>query len=52
MVPGFYEDLRAIGCDLDIHIFKPHRPDGFDELSELDGLDGYHPQDHRSENDA
>ena len=23
MVPGFYEELRAIGTDLDMSIFKP-----------------------------
>jgi len=27
MVPGFYEELRAVGGDLDMNIFKPHGQD-------------------------
>jgi pilus assembly protein CpaF len=27
MVPSFYEELRAIGCNLDMDIFKPTEPE-------------------------
>ena len=36
MVPGFYEELRAVGGDLDMRIFKPHEQ----ESSNRDGHDG------------
>ena len=26
MVPGFYEELRAVGSELDMDIFKPYEP--------------------------
>jgi pilus assembly protein CpaF len=34
MVPSFYEELRAVGSDLNMAIFKPQRPDGYAEHDE------------------
>jgi pilus assembly protein CpaF len=31
MVPTFYDELRAVGSDLDMDIFKPHDPSASSE---------------------
>ena len=37
MVPGFYEELRAVGGDLDMDIFKPHSDEPTSNRSRHDG---------------
>lgn len=36
MVPNFYEELRAVGGDLDMHIFKPTLPPGHEQVERRD----------------
>ena len=36
MVPNFYEELRAVGADLDMDIFKPTLPPGHEQVERRD----------------
>jgi len=36
MVPSFYEELRAIGTDLDMDLFKPRLPPGHEQVERRD----------------
>jgi len=36
MVPNFYEELRAVGGDLDMNIFKPTLPPGHEQVERRD----------------